>query len=396
MKLSGKHLFWSCLILAAVAAGVLLLRPAVLPVETGQVTQGPLRVTVDEEGETRAHDRFVVAAPVAGRLARVDLHDGDPVIAGQVVATIHPLPLDPRERRQLIARVEAAAAGQREAEARFARARADAEQARRERERHEQLATGGIIDRQTLERVRTTEVTTARELEASRYAVRAAAARVAAERAGLVALEPAGPGRLVQLRSPVQGRVLRVLEKSERTAAAGTPLLEIGNPAGLEVVVDILSADAVKVRPGDAVILENWGGDRPLRARVRTVEPAGFTKVSALGVEEQRVNVVADFVDPPDGLGSGYRVEARIVVWEGANVLQVPTSALFRHGQGWALFTVAGGRARLRQVQVGQQGSAAAEILGGIIEGTTVILHPGNVLRDGDRVEVSARSRILP
>ena len=389
MKLHGKQLFWSCLVLVAVAAGILLLRPTALPVETGQVTRGPLRVTVDEEGETRAHDRFVVAAPVAGRLARVDLHDGDPVTAGQVVATVYPLPLDPRERRELTARVQAATAGQREAEARVARARADAEQARRERERHEQLATAGIVDRQTLERVRTTEVTTARELEAARYAVRAAAARVAAERAGLVALEPAGAGRLIQLRSPVPGRVLRVLEKSERTVTAGTALLEIGNPAGLEVVVDILSADAVKVRPGAAVILESWGGDRPLRARVRTVEPAGFTKVSALGVEEQRVNVVADFVDPPDGLGTGYRVEARIVVWEGASVLQVPTSALFRHGQEWALFAVAAGRARLRQVQVGQQGSAAAEILSGINEGAKVILHPGNVLRDGDRVKAS-------
>jgi HlyD family secretion protein len=196
------------------------------------------------------------------------------------------------------------------------------------------------------------------------------------------------PGGAVAVRSPVAGRILRITEKSERVVAAGAPLLTLGDPQKLEIVVDVLSQDAVKVRPGMDMLIEGWGGGRTLHARVRTVEPYAFTKVSALGVEEQRVNIVGDFVDPPGPLGDGYRVEARIVAWRADQVLKVPVSALFRQGEAWAVFVVEGGRARLRMVEPGQRGAQEAEIRSGLREGETVVRHPANELKDGARVAV--------
>jgi HlyD family secretion protein len=185
----------------------------------------------------------------------------------------------------------------------------------------------------------------------------------------------------------VRGRVLRVIEKSERVVTSGTPIVVVGDPSKLEVVVDLLSTDAVKVRPGTAMLLENWGGEAAIRARVRTVEPSAFTKVSALGIEEQRANVVADFVDPPAPLGDGYRVEARIIIWEAESVLKVPSSALFRHGDGWSVFVVESGNAVRREVEIGHRSQFEAEVLKGIEEGAQVVLHPTNQISDGSRVE---------
>jgi HlyD family secretion protein len=195
-------------------------------------------------------------------------------------------------------------------------------------------------------------------------------------------------GKSVALRPPVRCRVLRILEKSERVVPFGTPIIVLSNPNKIEIVVDVLSADAVKVKPGAPVIIESWGGPAPLRARVRTVEPYGFTKVSALGIEEQRANVIADFVDSPAGLGDGYRVDARIVIWESSSVLKVPASALFRVGQVWNVFTIESGRARLLPVEVGHRNASEAEILNGLREGAQVILHPANDLKEGARVIV--------
>ena len=193
--------------------------------------------------------------------------------------------------------------------------------------------------------------------------------------------------RLVTLRSPVRGRVLRVIEKSERVVTSGTPIIIVGDPHKLEIVVDLLSTDAVKLKPGAAMLLENWGGEAPIRARVRTVEPSPFTKVSALGIEEQRANVVADFVDPPGPLGDGYRVEVRIITWETDVVLKVPTSALFRNGDGWSVFAVENGKAIRREVEIGHRSQFEAEVLKGIEEGAAVIAHPTNQIADGARVE---------
>lgn len=365
------------------------LRPSAIKVDVARAARGPLLVTVDEEGETRAHDRFVVSAPVAGRLLRIGLEDGDPIRRGQVLAVIDPAPLGPREREEVTGRVEAAEALRREAEARLEHARADYDLARRDRERAEQLVKGGIIPVQQVEQARNAEVSNAHELEAAKFRLQAAAYEVTIARAGLLAVETA-PGdarRLVRLLSPVEGRVLRVTEKSERVVAAGTPLLVLGDATKLEVVVDLLSRDAVKVPAGAPVLLEGWGGDHPIHAKVRLVEPYGFTKVSALGIEEQRVNVIVDFVDSQGPLGDGYRVEARIVTWQSDDVLKIPASALFRHVQSWSVFVVENGRAQRRDVEVGHRNPFEAEMVSGITPGTTVILHPANDIADGVRVQ---------
>jgi HlyD family secretion protein len=310
---------------------------------------------------------------------------------GQVVAQIWPLPLSARERDEQLARIAAAEALSREAAEQVRRAQAEHEQASRERRRVDQLVKDGFVSPQAAEQAKVLEVTSANALEAARYRARSAEAELRAARAALLAIgAPAGAQAAVSLRSPVSGRVLRIPEKSERVVASGTPLLVLGDPARLEVVADVLSTDAVRVRPGMPVLLEGWGGDRPLRAVVRVVEPYAFTKVSALGVEEQRVNVVADFVDPPGPLGDAYRVDARIVVWSADKVLKAPASALFRSGNGWAAFVVDGGRARRREVQVGERSAREAQILGGLKAGDLVIRYPSNEISDGIRVQVRA------
>jgi len=269
-------------------------------------------------------------------------------------------------------------------------ARADYEQAKRDLRRAENLVEGGVISRQSLEQARNAGTISKNELEAARFKAQASASEVNVAKAGLIAVESgqSGANRLVTLRSPVRGRVLRVIEKSERVVTSGTPIVVVGDPRKLEVVVDLLSTDAVKVRPGAAMLLENWGGEAPIMARVRIVEPSAFTKVSALGIEEQRANVVADFVDPPGPLGDGYRVEARIVIWEAESVLKVPSSALFRHGDGWSVFVVENGKAIRREVKIGHRSQFETEVLSGIEESAQVVVHPTNQISDGARVEV--------
>lgn len=384
-----KKAIYAVISVAAVVGLAVLLLPDSVPVETTKVTAGRLQVTVDEDGETRAHDHFVVSAPVSGRVSRIELHEGDPVARDQVVAELWPLPLSAREREEQLARIAAAEALVREANERVRRARAEYEQARRDRERMEKLAAEGLISKQDAEQARVSETTRAKELEAVRFRARSADADLRAARAALLAMDGTQEGGArILVRSPVEGKVLRIPEKSERIVDAGAPLITIGNPKRLEIVIDLLSTDAVKVKPGMPVLLEGWGGDTALRARVRIVEPYGFTKVSALGVEEQRVNVIADFIDPPGALGDGYRVEARIVTWSGERVLKVPVSAIFRHGGTWAVFVVEGGRAERRKVEVGHRGAFEAEILAGLKEEDIVIRHPSNDITDGTRVEV--------
>ncbi len=383
--------------LALVGLIIFALRPEPVMVDVAGVGRGKLQVTVDAEGRTRVHDRFVVAAPVAGRLARITLDQGDAIRRDQVVARIDPLPLAPLDPRQLAeanARVRAAEAQQREAAAMVERVRADCNQARRERERAERLVESGDISRQEFERIRNIETTCAQELEAARFKARAAASEVEVARAALLAVGSQGRSdsvAAVMVRSPVEGRVLRVIEKSERVVAAGTPLVELSNPNNLEIVVDVLSSDAVKINPGAQVLIEDWGGAEPLEARVRVVEPSAFTKVSALGIEEQRVNVIADFLGSPGPLGDGFRVEARIVIWEGENVLKIPSSALFRQGDEWSVFVIEDGKALRRYAQVGHRSAFEVEILSGIEEGAQVILHPANEIEDGARVEARGR-----
>lgn len=391
MKRNAKWRRWIFWLLAAagvVAITIVGWRPVPVKIETALAKRGPLQVTVDEDGEARAHDRYVVTAPVEGSLARVELHDGDRVTRGQVIALLNPLPLDPRQKEESAAHLHSAEALKREADERVERAQADYEQQRRDRERAERLFATGDISAQTFELRKSAETASLKDVEAARFKAQAAAYEVDATRAALLAVDAqrAEADRVVPVHSPVAGRVLRVVEKSERVVGAGAPLLILGDNSRLEVVIDVLSADAVKIKAGAPVLLEGWGGPQPVRARVRVIEPYAFTKVSALGVEEQRVNVVADFVDRPGPLGDGYRVEARIVVWEKDDVLKVPVSALFRNGQSWCVFVLEGGRARRREVQTGQRATDEVELLQGLQEGAEVILHPSNLLNDGVRV----------
>ena len=386
---------WKRILLAAagvsaVAAMVFFLLPAPLPVDGADVQEGPMQVTVDDQGETRSHDRFVLSAPVAGRLARIELHDGDAIAENQLVARIAPLPLSKRERDEVVARVASAEAVQREAEQRVRHADEDLAQARREHERVRKLVQDGFVAPQATEQAHNAEVTAAIEVEAARFRARAAAADVKVARSALSAASAAerGAGGLVQVRAPMAGRILRIEEPSERVIAAGTPLLVIGDLAGLEIVVELLSSEAVKVAPGMPVLVEGWGGDRVLRAKVRRVEPYAFTKVSALGIEEKRVNVIADFVDPPGAIGDGFRVTARIVTWQAERVLKVPASALFRCATGWCVFVIEDGRARRRSIEVGRRNLVEAEVSGGLAAGQRVIRYPANEIDDGTRVRL--------
>ena len=386
------------LVLALAAAGGLggllwLLRPAPVRVELGVVDRGPLEVTVDEEGRTRVRNRYVIAAPVAGGLERISLDAGDAVAAGAAVARVSPAPLDPRATAQAEARLEAAIALRGEARARVGQAKAALAQAQRDLQRARTLAAAGTVSDQGLEQAELAHASRVEELHGAREAEDAAAHEVQAAEAVLLAAGGGAPttstrgkDAFVEVRSPATGHVLRVFEESQRVVSVGTPLLEVGDPSDLEIVVDVLSADAVKIRPGAEMRLGAWGGEGTLRARVRRVEPSGFTKLSALGVEEQRVNVIGDFVDPPGALGDGYRLEARIVVWRADDVVRLPASALFRSGEAWHVFGVENGRARLRAVEVGQRGVEAAEVLSGIEPGSGVVLHPTDRVADGVRI----------
>jgi HlyD family secretion protein len=384
-----RRVAWVLAALLAAAAAVWALRPSPLEVETAVVDRGPLRETVDEDGATRVRDRFAVAAPVGGRLVRIDLEEGDAVAAGEVVARIAAPPLDPRTAGEGAGRLAAARAGVRQAEARVAQAAAAHAQALRESERARVLADAGALSRQEREEAELQAATRAREVDAARALAAAAAAEATAAEGALRDAAPEGGvrGPVVEVRAPVAGRVLRVAERSGRTVAAGTPLVELGDARALEVVVDVLSADAVRIAPGMRVEIGEWGGEGILPARVRTVSPAAFTRVSALGVEEQRVNVVIDLEAAPAALGDGYRVEARIVTWESAAAPRVPAGALFRSGDGWTVFVVDGGRARLRAVETGRRGEGWVEVVSGIAAGEAVVMYPG------DRVEAGMRVR---
>jgi len=386
MKLpTRKTIYW----VAAFAALVLValsFRPDPLRVDTGRVQKGSMQVTVDEQGETRAHDRFIVTAPVAGRLNRITLHDGDAVQVNQVVAQISPLPLSVRERDEQIARISAAESRQRESEELVRHAEEDLAQAKRESARVERLVKDGFISGQAAEQAHNAEITINNEVKAARFRAKSAAAEVTLVQSGLAAVQD-GAGVLFNIRSPVAGRILRIQDASERVVAAGTPLLTLGDLSKLEVVIELLSSEATQVKPGMPVILDGWGGNQPLNAKVRRVEPYAFTKVSALGIEEKRTNVVADFVDAPQALGDGYRVSAHIIVWAAEEITKVPASALFRCDDGWCTFIVESSRAQRRAVKIGHRNAQEAEVLEGVIAGETVIRHPGNQLAEGVRVE---------
>lgn len=381
------------LVLVAAVAGIAVLlalafRPAALDVDVATVRRGPLQETLEQEGKTRMHDSFVLASPVAGRLKRIEVHAGDPVKADEVVATIDPVPLEPQQRATLEARLQTAQELEREATARVQRAEADSAQAKSDLERATKLAAQGVIAREALEKAQTADKTATKELDAALFKSKAAASQVEEAKAALLAVaqDPAGI-KTVYLHSPVAGRVLRLIEQSERVVGQGAPVVSIGYTPRLEIVADYLTTDAVKITQGMPALIEEWGGGNPISARVRLVEPGAFTKISALGVEEQRVNVVLDFVSAPEQLGDAYRVEVRVITWQGPSVLKVPLSALFRRGDDWNVFIAAQGRTNRRTVRIGHRSDLEAEVLDGLREGDEVIVHPSNELKDSSRIQ---------
>lgn len=372
--------------IALVALIIAGLWPKPLSVEVGTAAMGPLKATVNEEGRTRLKQRYVVAAPVSGQLRRIPYKAGMEVHAGEtLIAVIDPLPpalLDLRSRALSEAKRDTAAAN-------LERAKAQHVFATSELRRIEKLAEARTVSAQDFENTQWREVSAAKDKAAAESALRQAEAELAEFNStnSLVRTSFAP----VEIKAPIDGRVLRVMEESARPVTAGAPIVELGDARELEVIVEVLSRDGAAIAAGAKAWLEHWGGAKPLEAKVRLVEPSGFTKISALGVEEQRVNVIADIVTPyveRPNLGDQFRVEARIVVWESDNVLKVPSGSLFRRGNQWAVFAVEGGQARLKEVKPGHSSMTETEILSGLEAGAQVILYPGDRIQDSTHIRV--------
>jgi HlyD family secretion protein len=389
--LKNKKLIASVLVVAAIAA--VAMWPESMEVTVVRAERGSMQVTVDEDGETRVRDRFLVTAPVSGRVHRIEIEPGDPVVRGKtLLARITPAEsplLDSRTRVELQAAAEAATAAVGQARAERQRAATALERARSTLRRQQELMKAGAISSDDLEASETALASAEDALRAAEFTERRAESEVQLARARLSA--PGASGRSVDVLSPVDGTVLKRLRESEGVVPVGEPLLEIGEPGRMEIVADLLSTDAVRVSPGAAVLIEQWGGGHTLHGRVRRVEPSGFMKVSALGVEEPRVNVIVDFTNPAEAarLGDGYRVEVRIVLWQGTDVVKVPVGGLFRQGDAWAVFVVEEGRVRRQTVQLGQRNENEGQITSGLEAGAMIVLHPPDTLTDGTRVIVS-------
>lgn len=441
-RLSFKPIGYATLTIATCLLLIWAFHPAPVQVDISTVKRGDLQVTVDAEGKTRVRDRFTISAPVDGHLERIQLDEGDAVQVGTLVAQIDPLPLTadvkaalgrlaewraqrtgvatqrpkPETLAQANTRIQKARADQQQAAARVAAAQAALDQAKRDRQRAQQLQSSGAIARKERESAELNEITRARELDAATLNAKAAAAEVEVAKATLAVLqkEQTDPDYLLRvydariasteaeltklrneanrtdIRSPVKGRVLRILQKSAQYVTDGTPLLELGDVSNLELVIDVLSTDAEQIKVGNPILIERLNAP-PIHAKVRLVEPAAFTKVSALGVEEQRVNVIGDFVDVPAMYGDAYRVETKIVIWAGKDVLKVPLSALFRCRENWCVFTVKNDRAQRRSVTVNHRSNFEAEIEKGLTAGEVVILHPTERVSERKQVTVSNR-----
>jgi HlyD family secretion protein len=392
---TGPRILLALFVVVLAAAITFALRKPAVPVDIGEVSRGAMTATVDDLGETRVRDLYVVSAPVTGKLLRVPLKPGTPVVPHTTllarIRPMEPAPLDARAYAQAQAEVRQLEDRLSSDRSRVTELQAQLSLSQRDFARVDSLAGRGFVSQASLDRAR---VARDRDRAALSMAVRAADATAhsleSARAALLVFGTPEKGAGAVSVTSPVPGYVLRVPQESERAVVAGTPLVEIGDPKQLEMVTDLLSSDAVRVRAGAPVVIEDWGGEHPLKGRVRLVEPYGFTKVSALGVEEQRVNVVIDFTEPAQAiqhLGHGYRATVRIVTWSAPEVLKVPISALFRAGGQWSVFTVdRDSRARLNKVAVGHMNDQEVEVLGGLNPGEKVLLHPSDKVGDGVKV----------
>jgi HlyD family secretion protein len=375
------------IVLAAVGGIAYAMRPKPMAVDAVTVSAGPMQSTVEVDAVTRVRDRFTITAPVGGMMQRLTLREGDVVRAGQTVATIVTPPVFETERAALSARVDAARAAELQAESRVTQARQALAQAVRDHQRARTLLEAGGIAERDEELAALTETSRRTELGTAEAQRRIADAELAQARAALAAAT-AAKGATSLVRAPAAGRVLGMPDRSARVVAAGTPILTLGDPRTLEIAADVLSSDAAVVRPGQTVMLRGWGG-APLRGTVRSIEPSARTRVSALGVEEQRLTVVIDLPDAPPALGDGYRLDASIVVWETASATTVPAGALLRSDGGWDVFAIRDGRAERVPVRIGHVGGGAAEVLGGVRRGEQVVVFPPDALRAGMRVQAA-------
>ncbi len=376
-------------------------RPQTVLVETVMVKSAPMQVTIEEEGRTRIIDRYEISAPVSGVTCRQPLNVGDSVSQGDVLVTITPLEsqvLDARSRAQAEAQQRAARANLQAVEAQASAATAAAELASAEVERLLPLLEKSLISTDDFERARTAALSAeaakrsaAFQVETARYELEAVSSLLNNYSSNSAGNSSGATLEQVNVLSPIDGRILNVTRRCEAPVNTGDVLVVIGDPRALEIEVDVLSADAVKIKPGMKVLFERWGGDKTLEGRVRVVEPVGFTKTSALGVEEQRVNIISDFVSPPEEwqrLGDGYRVDARFIIWENKDVLQVPASSVFRYQDGWAVFVDHNGEAQRRAISTGKSNGLITEVLGSALqEGEYVINHPGDNITEGVRVK---------
>ncbi len=443
-KLTRSSLIYTSIGLATCVLVVLAFRPKPILVDTKLVERGTLQVTVNAEGKTRIKEDFVISATVSGRLDRIKLDEGDSVKKGNVVASIDPLPLntavkealgklaEAKAQRQGVAtlrpkseklaqtrsRISAAIANQLQAEAKVAQARAALAQAKRDTQRAQELAAKGAIPRQDEERAELNQTTKEKELESAVLVATSAAKEVEAAQAELKVLqkEQRDPDYLLKvydaqiasieaqlsklqddasrtnIYSPIDGRVLRILQKSSNFVSEGTPLIKVGNPKDLELVIDVLSRDALNIKPGNTILIEQGDNiensvQNSLKAEVRLIEPSAFTKISALGVEEQRVNVIGDFVDSASFFGDAYRVDVQIVVWEDKNVLKVPLSSIFRCNGSWCVFVVEDGKAHRKTVKIGNRSNYEVEIAKGLNKNEIVILYPSEQIEAGTPVK---------
>ena len=408
MRRAIRWIIIGLIALGIISALVWAFQPQPVAVEIAEVVRGPMQVGVEEDGQTRIRERYVVSAPLAGRLLRITLDPGDPVVAGEtLLAAIEPTDpslLDVRAQAQAEAKVRMAEAFLQGTEARLGRANAELEFAQSEHERVLRLYEQDTVGIEELERVELRYKSSQQDVRSAAFAQEVAKFELAQAEAALLHTRPAEEGTggsattrpepQLRIVAPVNGAVLRRMQESSAVVVAGTPLLEVGDPRDLEVVIDVLSTDAVQIEPGSPAMIERWGGDEPLEAVVRLVEPSAFTKISALGVEEQRVNVILDFVAPPEQrptLGDAYRVEANITLWEGEDVVQVPTGALFRRGDQWSVFVIeteSGGAsvARERPIRIGHRNGLWAQVLEGLEPGERVVAYPSDRVTPGTKV----------
>ena len=398
-NISRRKIFISSLVGFIIFLIIYLLTPSPVSVDISRISKGELLVTIDDEGKTQLKDVYTVSAPVAGRVRRIDIEAGDPVIANSTVLALFqpndPAMLDLRSRSEAEASLKAAKAAVELAEAEQSRAQAQLEFSQTELNIGIPLAKKGTISKATLDQRELTLKTSRAQLSQANANLNKIRADLEFANARLITVNQSGDRKLDQelipVKSPISGIIIRVIQESEGVVSAGTPLLELGDPKKMEIITDLLSSDAVKIKKNSKVIIEDWGGKDSLLGSVRLIEPFGFTKFSALGIEEQRVNVLIDFVSNQSkwiGLGHGYRVDTKIIIYENFEALKVPISALFRMGDDWAVFINDRNKAKLKKIIIGNKNSLEAEVISGLIEGEEVILHPSNSIFNNVSINV--------